>query len=81
MSLIHLCPRMYRTEAVLRVFCQILYFQTGTILHMSVPDVMKEGHNLNTLSVAVQNLHNVCVRLIVYCRQILRIYWPLVTKL
>jgi len=53
---------MYHTAAVLRVFCQNLYFfGREVIMYMSVPDVMRESHNLNILSITVQNLHNVRV--------------------
>jgi hypothetical protein len=60
-------------------FVRIYIFLREAILYMSVPDVMREGHNLNILSITVQNLHN--VRVFVYCHQILRIYRPLVSDL
>ena len=40
-------------------FVRFDIFRREAILHMSVPDVMKEGNNLNILSITVQNLHTV----------------------
>jgi len=57
---------MHRIEAVhCLYFVRFNIFRRVALLYMSVPDFMRKSHNLNNLSLIVQNLQKVCAWFIV----------------